>query len=1483
MPIFYNTSAPTPTTKNTINSVTVGSGGGIRDFLLNLNLLPVYPFLSTSLNGSPRIGEPVLDTMVGTGSVGIPIGLPLETNGILWKDLNVIMNTFQNDSPIANALTDINMINSVPNTDFGTAYWPQGIQSYPTSATDDVAQYGLLGKTTNAQFRKDNTIKNLYLDASKQIDMSDFISLQPLTISTQIGGYLDQYGALNLGGSGAIQAANVIGSVLNGQGLGLAKGGVVTNFDIRSSLAGRVLGAAGIINDTKLGMIGGQQLALALANNAAFNVQQEIFGALNVQDNVLSLIKGNGLAGFRPSYKITIPRTGGGRLLDTAGKILGFTIPRSYLEDNGSLFQSESGEVENIDRANAMILHTGKGQIQALLTNVRANQLGISPSGIDSPSNSPFRVGYAPAYKNNKGEVQITDGILYAFSQTGGTGTIINLFGSDDKIIPNLSYNKTQKISDSGFKSPEESFTGPRGNTGYDERKLSNIGFSWTTGTGGAVNNIDEYDELLGDKKSLLVKTQKLFNSKGMLNIVTKKGDMNKHSSQLETANGKGFSKGNAVMKAAMFDLDNGIYKGEENKTADETYCRSWTTLDRYDKVGKMVRSHGLWDSPNLPYRFNLQGSILDEFGFPKIAPYTSDSPTDPKKFMFSIENLAWHDDVANLPTCERGPGDLLTGKKGRIMWFPPYNIQFSESNSVNWETNNFIGRGESIYTYNNTERSGSLSFQVIVDHPSYVNAFRGSNGPDDHFVASFFAGCIDPNSKWAERLTVSERSDIVTDTLTTTPKRVLTPEPDLLGLKVYFPNDNSDINLAYENGLSGATFAESIDYEANLDGAGFGLQGGSVADTTQKAISGKNLRWTDRYNFGLNYSSFVNPPANPSPKTPVIIATGLDGQNTIHGFYDPNRIDIMGRYLTKICPHCIVEITGYASKQGFGSTNLTLANKRGNKVLAQLKKELTPIYEAAGLKADQIASRFKVNPGKENPESAGCPKQTTKYPDPPTDPFDCKKDRYVNIDLKFSADLQDKETPIPASVTTTTQRNVTNKITNKYYGECGYFDQLTDADPFVFDRFREKIRYFHPAFHSTTPEGLNARLTFLLQCTRQGKTLEEQGANNLAFGRPPVCILRIGDFYNTKIVMDSVNIDYEPVVWDLNPEGVGVQPMIANVSISFKFIGGSTLMGPLNKLQNALSFNYFANTQVYDPRADYIAKRAPEPPKPFVPVDESLPMMPISQADIDKSGGVTVTAKRAWYLVEGQANIADPEVTEITPEMVKDNTPPLDQPKNAEAAAAATATVQDPSSTGFTLDNITSFMEFFQVGKQSWVRGTFELKKDGAGQVIKPASNFQADLYLVHAMVPKGGASYDNCAKACPSDMVAGTNTNGDFIGSVLLKPDGIEYYNSTGVKKTDPYVPVLDCWAYIDDERTPLGGRAAYNNLIAQSEGLITCNLAIQNAKPENLPGCYSTNTCTRNYDIDLGFRLRVEFKDIVGGGKKTIILTNGSVYAN
>ena len=44
----------------------------------------------------------------------------------------------------------------------------------------------------------------------------------------------------------------------------------------------------------------------------------------------------------------------------------------------------------------------------------------------------------------------------------------------------------------------------------------------------------------------------------------------------------------------------------------------------------------------------------------------------------------------------------------------------------------------------------------------------------------------------------------------------------------------------------------------------------------------------------------------------------------------------------------------------------------------------------------------------------------------------------------------------------------------------------------------------------------------------------------------------------------------------------------MANVDITFDFIGGSDLSGPIARLQNAASFNYYANASVYDRRADY-------------------------------------------------------------------------------------------------------------------------------------------------------------------------------------------------------------------------------------------------------------------------------------------------------
>lgn len=186
------------------------------------------------------------------------------------------------------------------------------------------------------------------------------------------------------------------------------------------------------------------------------------------------------------------------------------------------------------------------------------------------------------------------------------------------------------------------------------------------------------------------------------------------------------------------------------------------------------------------------------------------------------------------------------------------------------------------------------------------------------------------------------------------------------------------------------------------------------------------------------------------------------------------------------------------------------------------------------------------------------------------------------------------------ASVTYDEQSGIVNIDNSKtdfnksrYDQEYYFFRALKNKDRMTYDKVMEKIQYFDPAFHSMTPEGFSARLNFLNQCMRAGNTVTAsdgsyaKSANNLAFGRPPFCVLRLGDWYNQMIVIDNISISYDPLVWDLNEEGIGVIPLIANVSMSFKFIGGGDLGGPVRRLQNAMSFNYYANGRLYDNRSD--------------------------------------------------------------------------------------------------------------------------------------------------------------------------------------------------------------------------------------------------------------------------------------------------------
>ena len=99
-------------------------------------------------------------------------------------------------------------------------------------------------------------------------------------------------------------------------------------------------------------------------------------------------------------------------------------------------------------------------------------------------------------------------------------------------------------------------------------------------------------------------------------------------------------------------------------------------------------------------------------------------------RFKDEINSLAYLDDEfgTQVPMCEAGENG------GRLMWFAPYDVQLSEQAIARHETTTFIGRGEPIYTYNNSERLATLSFKLLIDYPPQVKGL-------DHLTASrFFA-----------------------------------------------------------------------------------------------------------------------------------------------------------------------------------------------------------------------------------------------------------------------------------------------------------------------------------------------------------------------------------------------------------------------------------------------------------------------------------------------------------------------------------------------------------------------------------------------------------------------------------------------------------------------------------------------------------------------------------------------------------------------
>lgn len=877
-------------------------------------------------------------------------------------------------------------------------------------------------------------------------------------------------------------------------------------------------------------------------------------------------------------------------------------------------------------------------------------------------------------------------------------------------------------------------------NEGDVEDKAPDTTVLNTGGTFGSSNS--RVDEITFDsKKSLTSKTRELFKNHTIKTLVGRfhtSSDTpgNTEVSVTDTAKTKfGNSHGRNLLKKEA--------KGTTNGYSDP-YCRVWTYHKQYDRINRLIRpfnentgkiqannkfsrSHYPNEGENLTSgdKYLAANTVLNQnTGIVDIAPSNSKKgKVDIKKCMFSIENLAWKDvlptAVGNLSEEQRGPNG------GRIMWFPPYDLDFQESVNVNWQPNEFIGRGEKIYTYANTDRTGTLSFSLLIDHPSIIDTYKDTQTDDD--ILRFFAGCAPLESK--EDVEYYHVTGETTDNLfgdndskkTEEGGKESSNEVNGFVFYVFFPNNysgNSGIEtkygsstkwknrpidsdwvdylitgynniqtppktdksqfIGYEMGKSGISTVSpdiSVENAASATSANYiavcalGKNGGCMyngvelnetkAPLTESQLNefsnGDKRRYQYRVDYDLRQPGLTIQDGNPeidnykdsksfklncsleavreSGKT-ISSDVGVDFQDANCTFADIVYFSYLlgnmtGGQYTKMVEYLApfevanegyvttgtsevnevytnatskvfkkvkkITINGYASSHDQGDAKV-LANRRAKSVRDFIKTKFANIYE---LPED---SGWEVNGDKYVTVSAADKHNVNG--------ISAKMGRMVKVIMEFDDNLLDAAT-VTANARTKSKINSKIDITYKkeynirrYETEAEYFEKLDKDDSFVNEYARtlkSKFKYFDPAFHSISPEGFNARLTFLQQCTRQGHTIEAtqngniiRAAGNLAFGRMPVCVLRIGDFIYNRILIQSLNISYgsnNGMQWDLNPEGAGVQPMYAKISLGIVILGGASLEGPINRLQNAVSFNYYANAPVYDDRADRCKK----------------------------------------------------------------------------------------------------------------------------------------------------------------------------------------------------------------------------------------------------------------------------------------------------
>jgi hypothetical protein len=1077
-------------------------------------------------------------------------------------------------------------------------------------------------------------------------------------------------------------------------------------------LSNNPIGSNGLLSqDSFIARFGALELNSLLKKRIDAELFQNTLGQINLQSLQDPFEISMMLSGQQPliykNWKITVPENPVVAAADFLTRLAGAywpvsLIPGDYFNDNNENSQTQQtsnalstvnqltggllGPILNLSRGGSQIFlaNTGNGQRSVLFANINYNRyqpsydkdygllFGVAQGLVNllvpniNPGNGTLVGGY---YVGNK-----TSEPSYITSPPNQIP--VNAFGQQD---PSPVYGPSEMgILYEGNESTLNNFG--LGGKSYSDGGGIDGGFVWVSPKykanagfraipGGGSGTMDEDYQLVSGNitrdestniefksTSILDQTQRLIDSADSVTGIARLKHVGNAMNQISKVFNDGYkeiTKGSQVL--SYTDNTTGGAAGIE-------YCRVFTKDNPYYAYNDLQKTDGITTSGR---RFTH--SVLDNTYNLNITPLRNPGSTNiiannvngtggyAKKYMFSIENLAWRTSSRpgftydELPVCEKGPNG------GRVMWFPPYDLKFSDSSTANWNDTSFLGRPEPIYTYKNTSRTGSLSWKIIVDSPSVMNAvvekqLKGQNKERiNSIIDSFFAGCVKYDIyELALKFNTIPTKDLYTyQEILSKPN--LTNE-ELKSVSASIPRENS-VTQGGAGTPGDATNSTTNpdtsidDFKKNYSQLAFYFDNDIPDPNSKGVVSSVPYNETyETYTSDGNIKTYVDTAS-------AIFNVGVTNRNVGEFFTnivkdnykkialnDKNFIVDAYNILKEKKGTINIQMVGSASATASVPYNTNLSKRRNDSVIQFLKEykigeaNLAPFFENGTLQItlqsgegekisipqSESGTGTQVECTKNVVSSSGTDVSNKKAETYSTDAMACRRVKINSIAIAPIAPTTIVKPPEKAEIITPEVTNTTintikpvqtvtieqklkegigKRIIRQLLTECDYFDVIKETNPMVYGSIADKIKFFNPAFHSMTPEGLNSRLTFLNQCVRPGETIPVIGADgkpkyndavNTSFGAPPVLVLRIGDFYNGKIIPKTISFTYEPLLLDMNPEGIGIQPMLANVNLSFDMIGGMGLARPVEQLQNALSFNFYANTEIYDERAKW-------------------------------------------------------------------------------------------------------------------------------------------------------------------------------------------------------------------------------------------------------------------------------------------------------